>query len=564
MCRKKMPSKFGKFFVGPRTRRPPCLMPMSSPPRPREPTVTKRAKQQSKSIRWFISGILQICVLTQQVSKKVLIGSHARVVPIIPTLRPSPSLLRFHSVPRDLAARKEMAASRTTSPNGKWRRPSHRQRPATPSVRLQEEAGCHNDLASAVPAGRPMMSTISNTFADYNIDDEEEEEESSSAEGAEGGDDDGDEYVVQVRPLPKIRLDLCPAPREEDEYRDQNRKSSRRRRSSSRDTSSSPSKASPNKSKEGQKDSGASVDLTSSTLNSTFTSTASTDKDGNNELLDIAKDAAGLLPQRQNEHPQQVSTIGKAQETSQGAVRTNVDADGFPIIPSFGESSHEKEESPLAAPLFAPNPSPALAIHHEKSSTKSHGSSRLPVSNGAVAPSDANEKRKHTDAREEDESQASPTTVADIDPDSSPHRPSTGSKHLRRNKDRSIRDKDQRTSPARSTEGRQEDDRRRRRRKGARRIEDEERSIDDCNDHGDNTHEIEVDEKEGPSLIFDWLLTICGDLSSFVSEGVLGIDGENSQPKKQGGNELRSHDEDQAKTRRSKTGGKYDLDHFRW
>ena len=85
-----------------------------------------------------------------------------------------------------------MAASRTTSPNGKWRRPSHRQRPPTPSVRLQEEAGCHNDLASAVPAGRPMMSTISNTFADYNIDDEEEEE-SSSVEGEDDGADGGDE-----------------------------------------------------------------------------------------------------------------------------------------------------------------------------------------------------------------------------------------------------------------------------------------------------------------------------------------------------------------------------------
>ena len=36
-------------------RAPPCLMPMSSPPRPREPTVTKRAKQQSNSIRCFIS-----------------------------------------------------------------------------------------------------------------------------------------------------------------------------------------------------------------------------------------------------------------------------------------------------------------------------------------------------------------------------------------------------------------------------------------------------------------------------------------------------------------------------
>ena len=113
-----------------------------------------------------------------------------------------------------------MAASRTTSPNGKWRRSSHQQRPPTPSVRLQEEAGCHNDLASAVPAGRPMMSTISNTFADYSIDDEEEEESSSVEEEDDAGDgegDDGDAYVIQVRPLPKIRLDLCPAPREEDE-----------------------------------------------------------------------------------------------------------------------------------------------------------------------------------------------------------------------------------------------------------------------------------------------------------------------------------------------------------
>ena len=456
-----------------------------------------------------------------------------------------------------------MAASRTTSPNGKWRRPSHRQRPPTPSVRLQEEAGCHNDLASAVPAGRPMMSTISNTFADYNIDDEEEEEESSSIEGeddgADGGDDNGDEYVVQVRPLPKIRLDLCPAPREEDEYRDQNRKSSRRRRSS-RDTSS-PSRASPNKSKEGQKDSGASVDLTSSTLNSSFSSTASTDKDGNNELLVLDTAKAGMLPQRQNEQPQHASTGGEAQETSQGAVRTIVDADGFPVIPSESSFENEKEESPLTAPLFAPNPSPALAIHHDKSSSDFHGSSRLPDSNGAVAPSGANEKRKHTDAREEDESQASqasPTTVADIVPVSSPHRPSTNGKQSHRIKDRSNRDKGQRTSPASSTEGMQEDDRRRRRRKGTRRKEGEERSIDDSNDHGDNIGKVEIDEKEGPSFIFDWLLMICGDVTSFVSEGMLGIDGENSRPQK--------HDEDPAKTRRSKTkkGGDYNLDHFKW
>ena len=461
-----------------------------------------------------------------------------------------------------------MAASRTTSPNGKWRRPSHRQRPPTPSVRLQEEAGCHNDLASAVPAGRPMMSTISNTFADYNIDDEEEEEESSSIEGeddgADGGDDNGDEYVVQVRPLPKIRLDLCPVPREEDEYRDQNRKSSRRRRSS-RDTSRSPSRASPNKSEEGQKDSGASVDLTSSTLSSSFTSTASTDMDDNKELrvLDTAMDAAGLSPRRQTEQPQHASMVDKAQEPSQGAVRINVDADGFPVIPSESSHENEKEESPLAAPLFAPSPSPALAIHHDKSSTAFHGSSCLPDSNGAAAPSGANEKRKHTDAREEEESQASPTTVADIDPASSPHRPSVGGTHLYRNKDRSSRDKVQRTSPSSSTEGRQ-DDRRCRRRKVARRKEDEERSIDGCNDHDDTIHEAKVDEKEDPSFIFDWLLTICGDVTSFVSEGMLGIDGEKQ---KQGGNDgnVRSHDETPAKTRQSrKKGGQYDLDHFRW
>ena len=455
-----------------------------------------------------------------------------------------------------------MAASRTTSPNGKWRRSSHQQRPPTPSVRLQEEAGCHNDLASAVPAGRPMMSTISNTFADYNIDDEEEEE-SSSVEGENGdgdnGDDGRDAYVIQVRPLPKIRLDLCPAPREEDEYRDQNRKSSRRRRSS-RDTSSSPSKTSPSKSKESQKDSGASVDLTSSTLNSSFTSTTSADEAGKNisHVLDAIKAAA--------EQHQHASAVSKTQETSQGDVRTNVDADGFPVITSFGESSHENvnEEPPLAAPVFAPSPSPALAIHHDKSGTESHDSSLLSDSKSAVAPSGANENRKHTDAREEDESQASPTAVADIEPASSPHRPSTGGKYLHRVKDRPSKDEHQRTSPASSTEGRQEDDRRRRRRKGTRRRKDEERSVDDSNDHDDDIHEADVDEKEGPSIIFDWLLMICGDVSSFVSEGMLGIDGDNSRPSKQGGNELRSH-EDPAKTRRSrKKGGMYDLDHFKW
>ena len=466
-----------------------------------------------------------------------------------------------------------MAVSQTMSPNGKWRRPSQRQRPPTPSVRLQEEAGCHNDLASAVPAGRPMMSTISNTFADYSIDDEEEEESSSVEEEDDAGDgegDDGDAYVIQVRPLPKIRLDLCPAPREEDEYRDQNRKSSRRRRSS-RDTSSSPSKTSPSKSKESQKDSGASVDLTSSTLNSSLASTISTDKDGNNESLDTTKDAAGLLPRRQNEQPQHASMVGKVQETSQGAALTDVDADGFPVITSFGESSNEhvvntrKEELPKDAQvLFAPSPSPALAIYHDKSSTELHGSERLSDSNWLVAPSSANEKRKHTDAREEDESQASPTAVADIEPASSPHRPSTGGKYLHRVKDRPSKDEHQRTSPASSTEGRQEDDRRRRRRKGTRRRKDEERSVDDSNDHDDDIHEADVDEKEGPSIIFDWLLMICGDVSSFVSEGMLGIDGDNSRPSKQGGNELRSH-EDPAKTRRSrKKGGMYDLDHFKW
>jgi len=444
-----------------------------------------------------------------------------------------------------------------------------------------------------------MMSTISNTFSDYNIDEEEEE---SSAEGAnDTGDGDGDAYVVQVKPLPKIRLDLCPAPREEDEYRDQNRKSRRRssgggsgvKRRSSGTSTGSPIKPSPNKSARehlvGQRGSSVSADL-SSALNSSFTSTAVTDKAGNNERLDATKATVELLLRRQNEQPH-LSTAGKNQETSQGIVLTSVDADGFPALTSVGDNTGEvvtnkrNEEAPKA-PVFAPSPSPALAIHQGRSNAASHqtgssatfsGSSHLAESNIAVSPSVANEKRNHN--CEEDNGQPSPTNIADTAPASSPHRLLSNSKHSRRAKDRPSKDEvssefSERRSPASSTEGRQ-DDRRRQRRKGARirdEDEDEERSKDDCSGQND-INEVEVDGKEGPSLIFDWLLMICGDVSSFVSEGIIG--GENSPPKQTGNDQRhaqlsssksRGHDEDPPKTRRNSTkrGGKYDLDHFKW
>jgi len=206
-----------------------------------------------------------------------------------------------------------------------------------------------------------MMSTISNTFADCNIDEEEKEgaDDSHSTEEEDGGEG----YVIQVKPLPKIRLDLCPAPREEDEYRD--RKRSRRKSSGGR-------KSSPRKSKDETRR-GAAIAERTSGLDSSFTSIPVTDKASNGGGLDATKATVELLARTQNdEHPLLTRKESKKETTDKGEVDRhtfiNADADGFPILEALDATDDRtgneiKNQAPIEAPIFAPSPSPALPIY---------------------------------------------------------------------------------------------------------------------------------------------------------------------------------------------------------
>ena len=360
------------------------------------------------------------------------------------------------------------SATTSRSPNGKWRpsKRSHIQRPPTPSIRLHDETGCHNDPASALPANRPMMSTISNTFADYNIDLEEEEESTVTNSSTEHEEGDGEAYVIQVKPLPKIRLDLCPAPREEDEYRDQNRhrkKKSRRR--------SSANKSSPtNKSKEG-KGEGLSDTETTVALDSSFASTTVTDKAGNDgDGLDATKATEELSLQRQNEQHSPRPLAEKKTEHAQKFVpvdSTMVDADGFPVVVGLrdeqdnNESSTKKDESSKLAPMVAPSPLPALALHQGTASHPSGvGSSAGYAGSGSVAPSvqRANTKEEEANARfEKVRTPPSPNSITDT-------ASITPKIHHRKNRQNHHLEARQ-TSPLSRKEARQDDRSRRRRSK---------------------------------------------------------------------------------------------------
>ena len=446
-----------------------------------------------------------------------------------------------------------MPGSAATSPNGKWRpsKRSHGQRPPTPSIRLHDEAGCHNDPASAVPANRPMMSTISNTFADYNIDLEEEEENEESAATNSSADDDEEAYVIQVKPLPKIRLDLCPAPREEDEYRDPNRhrkKKSRRRSSSGR---SSTNESSPDKSK---KEKGGSISDTETTpvLNSSLTTTATTDKaDNDGGGLDAKTATTEILPSRQNgQHtPRSPADETEHAENDVAVENTMVDADGFPVMADVreernnNESSTKKAASQKLAPMFASSPSPALAIHQGTVSHSSRiidsagdtGSRSLPNSNAAVAPS-----VDYKNAKEEEQPNAQPR------PDSTADTASiTPKTHHRKNR-KPHKPKARQITPPRRMEDKQVGcSPRRSEYKANKKADEEQRKIED--------------EEDVSSPIFDWLLMICGDVSSFVTEGCMGSPEQNGID-----HQLNAKTGKQNEERVQMGGGRYDLDRFKW
>ena len=446
-----------------------------------------------------------------------------------------------------------MPGSAATSPNGKWRpsKRSHGQRPPTPSIRLHDEAGCHNDPASAVPANRPMMSTISNTFADYNIDLEEEENEST---GTNSSAEDEEAYVIQVKPLPKIRLDLCPAPREEDEYRDPNRhrkKKSRRRSSSGRSRTDN---FSPSKSMH-EKGWSPSDTETAPVLNSSFSSTTVTDKAGNDDGdLDANRATTEFLLGTQIEQESPRSSVDKkAQHEEIGVAvdNTMVDADGFPVgaildEQDSNESNTKKNVPPVMAPMFAPSPPLTLAIHQgtlsHQPGTGDAGSRSFPNSNAAVAPS-----VDYKNAKEEEEQKPNAQPRPDSIADSSSITPKT---HHRKNR-QTNNPKTRQTTPPRRMKDEQDGHSPKRSECKANKKEDEEqRNIGD--------------EEDVSSQIFDWLLMICGDVSSFVSEGCMG------SPKQNGiGHQLNAKTGKQNEERVEMQGimnggGQYDLDHFKW
>jgi hypothetical protein len=404
-----------------------------------------------------------------------------------------------------------------TSPNGKWRpsKRSHGQRPPTPSIRLQDESGCHNDSASAVPANRPMMSTISNTFADGNIDEEEKEgaDDSHSTEEEDGGEG----YVIQVKPLPKIRLDLCPAPREEDEYRRSRRKSSGGRKSS------------PRKSKDETRKGVAIAERTSG-LDSSFTSIPVTDKASNGGGLDATKATVELLARTQNdEHPLLQRKESKKETTNKGEVVRhtfiNADADGFPIFETLDDTEDRTgNEIKNQAPIES-----SLECEHAK--------------------------EQHQKKR----SQPSPDNIKDAKP-VSPHQTLSKNK-TSQTTGLPTKGKGLRMSPASTVEARQDGRRRQQTEGSAEKEEDDEKRSTSVEDWSCNN--------TGTSPIFDWLLMFCSDVSSFVSEG-LGTSGAVSSGPKHNSSEQSQaksprHNESQMALKRDKkTERVYTLDNFRW
>ena len=457
------------------------------------------------------------------------------------------------------------------SPNGRWRpsKRSHGQRPPTPSIRLHDEAGCHNDPASAVPAHRPMVSTISNTFADYNIDLEEEEdddEEESTAANSSAEDEEG--YVIQVKPLPKIRLDLCPSPREEDEDREQNRhrkKKSRRRSSNGR---SSTDKSSPSKSKE-RKGGGASDVGTPPEQNSSVTSTTvTTDKTGNNgHGADATGASAVLFLRRQNdqEEPPRPSEDNNTEHAKKDVAVDNamVDADGFPLVANVlqehdrNESSTMKDVSSELAPMFAPSPSPALAIHQGTISHPSGIAGSLPNSNAAVAPSVEykDTKEQETNARlEKGRTRPIPDSIADAVVSTSPRRRSPG-ENASKKKSRltKLGETQTRTPNTCGTEQNRQDKRSRYRRS-------ESKNEKDADEDDRNTE----DEEDLTSPIFDWLLMVCGDVSSFLSESCMDSPKKNGTDRQKAKRGKQNEERDGMQQSSVNGRGQYDLDHFKW
>ena len=210
-----------------------------------------------------------------------------------------------------------------------------------------------------------------------------------------------------------------------------------------------------------------------------------------------------------------------------------VDADGFPLgaildEQDSNESNAKKNVSPEVAPMFAPSPSPALAIHQ---GTVSHqfgtgdvGSRSLPNPNAAVAPS--------VDYSIADASSITPKT------------------HHRKNRQTHY-PKARKTTPPRRMEDEQDG-------RSPQRLEYK------ANKKADEEQRKIEDEEDVSSPMFDWLLMICVDVSSFVTEGCMGSPKQNGIDQRKVETSKENEGKDEFHHVERNDGGQYDLDHFRW
>ena len=294
-------------------------------------------------------------------------------------------------------------------------------------------------------------------------------------------------------------------------------------------------------------------------LNSNFSLTASavTDKVGNDGGgLGANRATEKMLPSRQNEQePPRSSVDEKAQhgEKDPAVDNTMVDADGFPVGAILdehdsNESNTKKDVSPNVGPMFAPSPSPELAIHQGTISHTSGmvdsagdaGSASLPNSNAAVAPS---VDYKNAKEEEEPNPQPRPDSIADT----SSITPKT---HHRKNR-KPHELKARQTTPPRRMEDEQDGRSPQRSEcKAKKKADEEQRNIEE--------------EEDVSSPIFDWLLMICGDVSSFVSEGCMGSPKQNGIDHQLNAKTGKQNEERVEMQGNMNGGGQYDLDHFKW
>ena len=90
------------------------------------------------------------------------------------------------------------------------------------------------------------------------------------------------------------------------------------------------------------------------------------------------------------------------------------------------------------------------------------------------------------------------------------------------------------------------------------------RSESEYDKETDENEKSNEDEGDFSSPIFDWLLMICGDVSSFVTESCMEARTQNETDQRKGKEGKVSGGRAEVHHVGRTDGGQYDLDHFKW